>query len=102
MASRPHLSVVQSVAGYFDHTSPQSDELFRALYLVVPPCRGSTSSWYGPPDPLPGGCISISHHRDCLPDEAHLDDNDRRLQVCQDQEAHYLPQPQLHGPAAGV
>lgn len=74
---------------------------FLILYLVLP-CRGSTSSRYGPLDPLPGGCISFSHHRDRLPDEAHLDDNDGCLQVCQDQEAHHLPQPQLHGPAAGV
>lgn len=75
---------------------------FLILYLVVLPCRGSTSSRYGPPDPLPGGCVSFSHHCDRLSDEAHLDDNDRCLQVCQDQEAHYLPQPQLHGPAVRV
>lgn len=75
---------------------------FLILYLVVLPCRGSTSSRYGPLDPLPGGCVSFSHHRDRLPDEAHLDDNDGCLQVRQDQEAHHLPQPQLHGPAAGV
>lgn len=86
----------------FDQTSSQSLNHFLILYLVVLPCRGSTSSRYGPPDPLPGGCVSFSHHRDCLPDEAHLDDNDGCLQVCQDQEAHHLPQPQLHGPAVRV
>ncbi len=68
----------------------------------VPLCRGSTSSRYGPFDPLPGRRFSFSHHRDRLPDEAHLDDHDRRLQVRQSQEAHHLPEPQLHGPAVGV
>lgn len=68
----------------------------------VPLCRGSTSSRYEPSDPLPGRRVSFSHHRDRLPDEAHLDDHDRRLQVCQNQEAHHLPEPQLHGPAVGV
>lgn len=70
--------------------------------LHVPLCRGSTSSRYGPSDPLPGRRVSFSHHRDRLPDEAHLDDHDRRLQVRQNQEAHHLPEPQLHGPAVGV
>ena len=68
----------------------------------VPLCRGSTSSRYGPSDPLPGRRFSFSHHRDRLPDEAHLDDHDGRLQVRQNQEAHHLPEPQLHGPAVGV
>lgn len=65
-------------------------------------CRGSTPSRYEPSDPLPGRRVPFSHYRDRLPDEAHLDDHDRRLQVCQNQEAHYLPKPQLHGSAVGV
>lgn len=65
-------------------------------------CRGSTASRYGPSDPLPGRRVSFSHHCDRLPDEAHLDDHDRCLQVCQNQEAHHLPEPQLHGSAVGV
>lgn len=70
--------------------------------VFLPLCRGSTSSRSGPSDPLPGRRVSLRHHCDRLPDEAHLDDHDGRLQVRQNQEAHHLPQPQLHGPAAGV
>ncbi|KAJ8275358.1 hypothetical protein COCON_G00099830 [Conger conger] len=64
--------------------------------------RGSSPGRAGPPHTLPGRGLAFGHHRHRLPDEAHLDDHDRRVQVCEDQETHHLAQPQLHGPAAGV
>ncbi|XP_060770158.1 dual specificity protein phosphatase 10 isoform X3 [Neoarius graeffei] len=48
---------------------------------------------------LPGWCVTVCHYCHCIPDETHLDDHDRCLQVCQDAKAYYLAQPQLYGPA---
>ncbi|CAI9588382.1 unnamed protein product [Staurois parvus] len=58
--------------------------------------------WERPAHPLSGRSLTLGHHRDSLPDEAHADDHDRRLQICQRKATNHIPEPKLHGPVIGV
>lgn len=69
---------------------------------VFPVRRRSAPGRPRAPHSLPGRRVTLRHHRHRLPDETHLDDHDRRLQVRQVPAAHHLTQPQLHGPAFRV
>ncbi len=76
--------------------------VFLLKFSVFPVRRRGAPGRPRTPHSLPGRCVALRHHRHRLPDETHLDDHDRCLQVRQVPAAHHLAQPQLHGTAFRV